>query len=136
MSMSEQAVPDQDKTGKADRRYLSTFWESVTGEGGRLDIIDYICPHCHKNIFWQLWSATYCPHCNPPVGSAPRRKLDAKQFTNWRGNDVESMRYTGPNRMRPLSEGEDNAQSRTKEKKSKRTELSTSKGRSHRRGKI
>jgi DNA-directed RNA polymerase subunit RPC12/RpoP len=96
-------APDQGKAGKADRRYLSNFWEAERGEGGRLDIIDYICPKCHKNIYYQLWAATYCPHCNTPIFSAPRRKLDAKQFTNWRGNIIENMQYKGPEKKRKRS---------------------------------
>lgn len=86
-------APDQGKAGTADRSYLSNFWEAVRGEGGRLDIRDYICPRCHKNIYYMLWAATYCPHCNTPLFSAPRRKLDAKQFRNWQGDDIEGLRY-------------------------------------------
>jgi len=90
-------APDQDKAGKSyDRRYLSNFWEAERGEGGRLDIIDYICPKCHKNIYYQCWAATYCPHCNTPIFSAPRRKLEKKQYNNWRWDDMESVQYTGP----------------------------------------
>lgn len=95
-AQSISTVPDQDKAGKVDRRYLSNFWETTTGEGGRLDIIDYICPHCHQNIFREVWSATYCRKCNTPIFSAPRRKLDAKQFTNWYGREIEGMKYAGP----------------------------------------
>ena len=94
----DETVPDQDKTGKVDQKYLSNFWESMTGEGGRLDIIDYICPNCHKNILWQVWAGTYCIHCGTQLFSAPRRKLDAKQYTNWRGKEIEKMRYSGPER--------------------------------------
>lgn len=76
--------PEQPKSGTVDQKYLSSRWETMTGEGGRLDIIDYICPHCHRNVFWQLWNANRCPHCDTPIFSAPRRKLDAKQYRNWR----------------------------------------------------
>jgi hypothetical protein len=79
--------PEQAKSGTVSQMYLSSRWESVTGEGGRLDIIDFVCPHCHNNIYWQLWAATYCPHCNTPIFSAPRRKLDARQYRNWRHDD-------------------------------------------------
>jgi DNA-directed RNA polymerase subunit RPC12/RpoP len=90
-------VPDQDKTGKTtDRRYLSKFWESERGEGGRLDIIDYICPKCHKTIYYQLWKATYCPHCGTTIFSAPKQKMDNRQYTGWRGSAIERMRYNGP----------------------------------------
>jgi hypothetical protein len=84
---------EQAKSSTVDQRYLSRFWETMTGEGGRLDIIDYICPHCHNNIWWNLWTATYCPHCDTPIFSAPRRKLDAKQFRNWRHTDMEGLRH-------------------------------------------
>jgi len=90
---------EQAKTDKVDQKYRSKFWEPVTGEGGRLDIIDYVCPHCHKNLFFQLHSSTSCLHCGTPVFSAPRRKLDAKQHRNWRYDSfLVGMINVGPDR--------------------------------------
>jgi hypothetical protein len=93
---------EQAKSETVLQRTLST-WEPVLGskykiittrgEGGRLDVVDFICPHCHHNIFWMLWNGNYCLNCGNPVFSAPNRKLDAQQFRNWHQNDMEGLRH-------------------------------------------
>lgn len=97
----------QAKTDTVDQKYRSNFWETTTGEGGRLDIIDYICPHCHKNIFYQVHSSNTCIHCGTPIFSAPRRKLDAKQHRNWRYDSfLAGIQYTGPNTKNRMQKAE------------------------------
>jgi len=98
--------PEPPKSGEVDQVYLSNSWEIMTGEGGSLDVIDHICPGCHKNINWQLWAATYCPHCGTPIFGAKRRKLDAEMRGNWSASDIRSLeayhgkRGTGTRRSR------------------------------------
>lgn len=92
------ALPESENPAKLDKLYLSNLWESTTGEGGRLDIIDYVCPKCHKNIFYNLHSMNRCIHCGTPIFSAPRRKMDGEQFRNMQGSYLEELRYDGPER--------------------------------------
>ena len=102
---------EQAKTDKVDQKYRSKFWEPLTGEGGRLDIIDYVCPHCHYNLFFQLHSSTSCLHCGTPIFSAPRRKLDAKQHRNWEYDSFlvgmlhAKTRVSGSKTLRKASSG-------------------------------
>ena len=99
-------MPTEPATAKkagpsCDFAYTSSKWELVFGDG-RLAIIDYVCPNCHKNIHFHLWKATYCPHCGAPVFGALRKKLDGKQGRIGRdANFLEGQKYAGPdNRSR------------------------------------
>ena len=94
------ALLETDNPGKSNQDYSSKNyqWTAARGEGGRLDIIDYICPKCHKNIYYQLHSMNRCIHCGTPLFSAPRRKLNGEQFRNMQGSYLEELRYVGPKR--------------------------------------
>lgn len=82
-------------------RKLSKFWEPEIFEGS---IIEYFCSNCHKIVYYKLWNATYCPHCNAPIFNFPRKKLDAPQYRGMSYDDQEKMKYAGPN-DRPRSMG-------------------------------
>jgi hypothetical protein len=62
-------------------------------------IIEWYCGECHKAIYWGLWNATYCPHCNAPIFNFPRRKLDAPQHNGMSYADLERMKYAGPDQL-------------------------------------
>jgi DNA-directed RNA polymerase subunit RPC12/RpoP len=79
-------------------RKSSKFWEPEFAEGA---IIEYSCGNCHKNVYYALWNATYCPHCSAPIFNFPRRKLDAPQHRGVSYDDQEKMKYAGPKNDRP-----------------------------------
>ena len=65
------------------------------------DIIEYSCSNCGKIVYYMLWSALYCPHCGASIHNFPRKKLDAPQAREIPYNDLEMMKYAGPdNRSR------------------------------------
>ena len=53
---------------------VSRSWIAVFDEFG--NIIDWICPRCHKNINYDIWSATYCPWCGLRIFARPSGRLD------------------------------------------------------------
>ena len=77
-------------------------WEPEFSEGA---IIEYSCGNCHKIVYYSLWRATYCPHCNAPIFNFPRRKLDAPMHRGMSYDDQEKMKYAGPQNDRPRSLG-------------------------------
>lgn len=82
-------------------RKLSSRWEPEFSEGA---LIEWHCGECHKIVYYSLWRATYCPHCGAPIFNFPRRKLDAPQHRGMSYNQMEKMKYAGPN-DRPRSMG-------------------------------
>jgi hypothetical protein len=82
-----QSVPNE--TGRKPSHWEPEFSDNT--------IIEWRCGECHKNIYWGLWNATYCPHCNAPIFNFPRRKLDAPQHNGMSYSDLERLKYGGPN---------------------------------------
>jgi DNA-directed RNA polymerase subunit RPC12/RpoP len=69
-------------------------------------IIEYSCSNCGNIVYYALWRALYCPHCGAPIHNFPRKKLDAPQLREMPYNDLEKMKYAGPNdRPRSLGRG-------------------------------
>jgi len=64
---------------------VSKSWIAVFDEFGT--IIDWICPRCHKNINYDIWSASYCPWCGLEIFSFPLGKLDGPIDRNARAWD-------------------------------------------------
>jgi len=53
---------------------VSKSWVAVFDEFG--NIVDWVCPRCHKNINYDIWSAAYCPWCGLTAFSYPRGRID------------------------------------------------------------
>ena len=70
-----------------------SHWEPEFSEGA---LIEWHCGECHKIVYYSLWRATYCPHCGAPIFNFPRRKLDAPQHRGMSYNQMEKMKYAGP----------------------------------------
>ena len=78
------------------------LWEPHFSEN---QIIEYSCGNCGKIVYWNLWRATYCPHCGAPIFNFPRRKLDG-QYRGWAYRDQEAVEYVGPHKgVRKASPG-------------------------------
>ena len=85
------SIPNE--TGRKPSHWEPEFFHNT--------IIEWRCGECHKNIYWGLWNATYCPHCNAPIFNFPRRKLDAPQHNGLSYSEMENIKYAGPdNRSR------------------------------------
>jgi DNA-directed RNA polymerase subunit RPC12/RpoP len=78
-------------------------WEPEFVEGA---IIEWRCGECHKNVYYSLWNATYCPHCGAQIFNFPRRKLDAPQHRGTSYSDQEMMQYAGPGHISRRAQAE------------------------------
>jgi predicted amidophosphoribosyltransferase len=56
------------------------YWKAVRGEGGRLDIVDWICPVCKRMVYADVGPAR-CPQCGlevleTPISKEPRPRRE------------------------------------------------------------
>lgn len=72
--------------------------KAIRGEGGRLDVTDYVCPQCHKLIYFSIRDSRHCPHCGGAVFGAQNKKLADRQYRGMPYAALDAMRYTGPKR--------------------------------------